>query len=613
MRLLQLFIFILLMSTSYGKTITVDNLTRFQDILNQSEVYIDTTKAFSFDDILRYNHDFETNEKLLLAYGYSPNFNVWVRFTLKNDTKQKIKKVLEYDNALTTHIEFYAPKENVKKDGLLSINPHRKTISPTFEITLNPGEEKTYYIKASSNITTLIIKLNLWDAQYFYSEEVKHQFILALFFGAMLILGLYNLFIYFFTRDISYFYYVLYIMGVIIHHSLYVGVAHIYLLKPEWIIYTLEMVAAIVALPIFAMGLFTRSFLNTVQYPKIDKVLIALLIIVPISVLFFLFSNQFQQYRYLFLLILLVYLVFVTIYGAFKKNRQAYFVLFGWVIIAIAIICMMLSSLGVFNIYESFPYIVEAAIAAEMVIFSIALADRINSLQKEKNIVTQKLLDQQQNETNRLEIKVNEKTKDLKVALGEKELLLKELNHRVKNNMQTIVSLIRLQSDNFEEERMLDVFITIQNRINAIGQIHELLYKQDNLSHIDAYEYFDLLIDELNNSYENNININFDIQTQLSIEDSIYCGLILNELVSNAYKYAYEDRQGDITISLTREKGFYKLCVSDKGKGFPKDQDHSNSLGLSLVETLSKKQLKGEFEISSENGVEVTVKWSNHD
>lgn len=611
MKYIKIMLLLILNTTLFGDFLIIDDKTDFYDLLSNSKIYKDSTKSLTFEDIQNKNIKFEKNENKLLGFGYSPDFNIWVKFTLRNDTNKNIEKIIEYDNSMTTHITFYDVDENkVYQDGILTMNENRRTLNPIFKIKLGPYDSKTYYIKASSYIMTLIVKLNLWDTDAFYEKEIHRQFFLALFFGSMFILAFYNLFIYFFTKDISYMFYVLYIFGVIFHHLMYVGMAHVYIIKHEWLIYTVKYAALVIVFPIFSLALFSKTFLHIKQYPRSNAILNVFLLLVPLSLIVFMSTDIFNKYRNLFTMGLLFYLIYLTIYAAVKKNRQAYFILVGWFIILVASMFMYLASAGIFNIYLYYPYLVETAFVLEATIFSIALADRINNLQKEKNEANKKLILHQQNEKERLETKVAEKTEDLKRTLDEKGLLLKELNHRVKNNMQTIVSLIRLQSDDIDDEKVYDIFVTIQNRINAMGHLHDLLYKQDNITHINAYEYFDILIEEVRESYDGDIDIGFDINADLKIEQAIYCGLILNELITNSFKYAFPNGIGNIDISLEKDGTLCKLIVQDDGIGYDKSFP-SNSLGLTLVNTLAKEQLRGDIKTSTNDGVRVEVIWDN--
>lgn len=607
-------IFILLINTlAFSNSININGNTEKIDILSNSKIYIDKTRALNIEGIQNKSIIFENNNEKALGFGYDPKINIWIKFSLHNKSNKKINKILEYDNALTTDIEFYSFDKQYKKEkeGLFNTNINRSSFNPTFNIKLEANEIKTYYIKASSRVTTLIVKLNLWDNEAFIKKELSHQLALGLFFGAMFILGMYNLFIFFFTRDISYLFYVLYIFGIIIHHFIYVGFANIYLLSQDTIKTIVENASLLVAFPIISLALFTKYFLQIKNYSFLNKILNIFLIVIFISLIVFALTEDFNRYRNLLTILLLFYLLFITIYLSFKRKRQALFILFGWSIISTSVLLMFLSSVGIFDIYKYSQYIVEISLVLEAIVFSIALADRINSLQNEKNHINEKLINQQKTETKRLSKKVKEKTEHLSKALDEKDLLLKELNHRVKNNMQTIVSLIRLQNDEIKDEKLNHVLITIQNRINAMSHLHELLYRQDDITLIDAYEYFEILVEEVKYSYEKDVEIKLDIKTNLEMEQAIYCGLILNELISNSYKHAFPNNKGIINIILYKEKNINTLIVKDNGVGYKKTPS-SNSLGLTLVETLAVDQLDGRLETIVDNGVTNIITWKKN-
>ncbi|MDD2887593.1 MAG: 7TM diverse intracellular signaling domain-containing protein [Aliarcobacter sp.] len=610
---IKIIFLLLIYSTAYSNTINIYEDTKSLSILQNAQVYIDKTRDKTIEDIKKMDNLFEKNEKNILSFGYSPNFDVWIKFTISNNSDKTLNKIIEYNNPLSTNIEFFDPNKNyqIQNDGLLFDKLDKKTINPIFNVNIEAKQSNTYYLKASSYITTLIIDLKLWDEDSFYKKEIKHQVILALFFGAMLILGIYNLFIYFFTKDISYLYYVIYIVGLIIHHLMYIGIANTYFLDYKSMITIVGLASLIVAIPIYALGLFTKSFLQTQKYPKFNRVLNTFLILIPISIIFFLLTDEYDKYRNTLTMMFLVFLMIITIYAAIKKNKQAYFILFGWFVFLSSGMLMYLSSVGIFDISRYFPYLIEASFVIEAIIFSIALANRITNLQREKNEANQRLIIQQKDETKRLSKEVALRTNDLKTALDEKELLLKELNHRVKNNMQTIVSLIRLQSDEIKDERLKDILLTIQNRINAMSHLHELLYKQENIAYVDVYEYLENLIEEVKDSYDTYIDIHLNIKTKLKMEQSIYCGLIINELVTNSFKYAFPNKEGNIFISLEKENEIIKLIVKDDGIGY--DEKNANiSLGLTLVNTLAVNQLKGNMNINSKEGVITTILWEEN-
>jgi len=607
---LKILIVLIIFTTNLlANTIHIDDETNHKELLSSSEILIDKTKLLTIEDIKK-NKNFIKNTEELLGFGYSPNFNVWIKFTIHNNSNFTLNKIIEYNNSLTTNIEFYNynnDKYIKQKEGLYSINKQRYSLNPIFNITLKANESKVYYIKTSSHITTLIIDLILWESKSFYKKEMQHQLILALFFGAMTILAIYNFFIYFFTKDINYLFYVLYVVGITIHQLMYIGIAHIYILNQTWVIYSVHMASMIVSFPILALAFLIKSFLQIKQYPFWNKVLNTYLIMYPILTFILLLMDDLNNYRHFLPIILLLFLMTLTIYSASKKNRQAFIVLIGWFMFVTACLFMYLSSLGIYNIYDIFPYYTEFALIFEAIIFSIALTDKIKQLQKNKNEANMKLILQKELETTKLTNIVNKKTHHLKLALEEKNTLLKELNHRVKNNMQTIVSLIHLQSKETKNKKLKDIFTTIQNRIKAMSHLHELLYHQDNIAYINAYDYFNLLIKELNDSYDKKINIDMKIKANLKVEQSVYCGLILNELVTNSFKYAFINNIGDINITLIQEEEKYILDINDNGIGYEK-QDN-NTLGLILVNTLVTDQLDGKITIDSKDGVKVHIEW----
>ncbi|MCR4438178.1 MAG: PAS domain S-box protein [bacterium] len=197
---------------------------------------------------------------------------------------------------------------------------------------------------------------------------------------------------------------------------------------------------------------------------------------------------------------------------------------------------------------------------------------------------------------------------ELVSSLKEKELLLKEIHHRVKNNMQVISSLLSLQSSYISDPRALAIFNDSQNRVKSMALIHEKLYQSKNLSRVDFAEYTKSLTSHLFDSYGvDPERITMDVQVNgidLAIDSGISCGLIVNELVSNALKHAFPDgRKGKVTVGLERANGSYVLKVSDDGVGFPAHVDFRNteSLGLQLVNTLTD-QLEGTIELSANGG-----------
>jgi two-component sensor histidine kinase len=197
-------------------------------------------------------------------------------------------------------------------------------------------------------------------------------------------------------------------------------------------------------------------------------------------------------------------------------------------------------------------------------------------------------------------------------SLKEKEVLLKEIHHRVKNNLQVISSLLNLQAANVADPRALEQLRESQNRIRSMALIHERLYQSDNLARIDFGEYVRSLVGYLVRSYAiPAVNVNVTVKNvSLPVNSAIPCGLIINELLSNALKYAFPGgRSGDVAIRLemTPERSAV-LTVQDNGVGLPRDVDFQNTttLGLQLVNTLSK-QLNGVIGLIRDRGTTFSI------
>lgn len=203
----------------------------------------------------------------------------------------------------------------------------------------------------------------------------------------------------------------------------------------------------------------------------------------------------------------------------------------------------------------------------------------------------------------------------IKISLEEKETLLKEIHHRVKNNMQIVSSLLDHQSQYIKDKNVIGIFTESQNRILSMSLVHEKLYESKDLARIDFHNYINDLVANLFQSYAVNlgeITLNLNIEDiQLDIDLAIPCGLIANELVTNSLKYAFPGgTKGEIKIAFRRtEENMLEFVISDDGIGLPKDLDFrkTESLGLHLVTILAENQLHGEINLIRGKGTEFQI------
>lgn len=202
----------------------------------------------------------------------------------------------------------------------------------------------------------------------------------------------------------------------------------------------------------------------------------------------------------------------------------------------------------------------------------------------------------------------------LKLNVHQKEILLKEVHHRVKNNLQVISSILNLQTAYIQDAAALSMIQECQDRVKSMAYIHESLYQSADLAKVNFSEYLRNLCNNLMYSYSTpnrKVILDFDIaDISLSLDAAIPCGLIVNELVSNCFKYAFEDqKRGVIKIRLAKGDDDLKtLVVQDSGKGLPQDLniETNDSLGLQLVYTLAD-QIDGEIKYEFANGSKFTI------
>lgn len=198
--------------------------------------------------------------------------------------------------------------------------------------------------------------------------------------------------------------------------------------------------------------------------------------------------------------------------------------------------------------------------------------------------------------------------KVIESALQDKELLLREIHHRVKNNLQVVSSLLSLQSRSIEDLEAQGAMLESRNRVQAMALIHESLYSHDDLRDIQASSYIDRLCSNIFSSYQidpEKIRLSTHIAPlKLDVDETVPLGLIINELITNAVKYAFKEDGGVITIELMAEDGKIRLTVSDNGIGYP--EDAKPGFGSRLINSFAKK-LHAEWRVENRGGTVVTL------
>ncbi|HPO49283.1 MAG TPA: histidine kinase dimerization/phosphoacceptor domain -containing protein [Spirochaetota bacterium] len=211
-----------------------------------------------------------------------------------------------------------------------------------------------------------------------------------------------------------------------------------------------------------------------------------------------------------------------------------------------------------------------------------------------------------------------EREQKLKKSIKEKDALLKEIHHRVKNNLQIVISMMEMSKKYINIENFNYIYDDIKNRINSMALIHEQLYRLDNLSEINYGEYLVKLVRNVSCYYLNNrknIGVEFEVDDIfITIDIAVTCGLIANELITNVYKHAFPNADtGNVRITLSRKnENRYLLSVKDNGVGIPNGVDLKKSYGFMLINLLVN-QIDGEIKIKNDGGTEVQVLFSDYE
>ncbi|RPI16702.1 MAG: response regulator [Ignavibacteriae bacterium] len=203
----------------------------------------------------------------------------------------------------------------------------------------------------------------------------------------------------------------------------------------------------------------------------------------------------------------------------------------------------------------------------------------------------------------------------IRQSLRDKEILLKEIHHRVKNNLQIISSIIKLQASYSTDPHTKDICKDLQTRVMAMALIHQKLYQTESLSKIDFKDYLQKLVFQLVNVYrlsEQQIFVNLNLENlELDVDTAVPCGMLISEIVSNSLKHAFPNgNNGEISIKVDKQESYYMLNVKDNGIGLPNDKDltSAHSLGMQLIKSLTA-QLAGTLNIKTNHGTEYNIKF----
>lgn len=557
------------------------------------------TQGRSYPQII--HQTFEPLSDQHFNFSFNAKLGVWIRLTLRNDTNHPQHKLLVLDNPLLETVTLYDASGNKQQAGLLS-RPQGIYLHPTFSLTLAPQSEYTWYLEIRNTTTMLSSGISLYNPEDYMLIDREQQMNIVLFAGLLAGLLIYGLLLFLYTRDRSYLLYALYLATLLFHQLTYIGFLPLY--APVWFIaIDNEIVVPKIAAMIMTAALFAQDFLKSREMPFIYKGYRAFIIVLLAQIP--LFGTPWFYYPQVTILTGLLFIVFnlgAGLYMYRHGNTQARFFIIGWVVLIVGFFLLIIDALGLVTIMYHFPNLILWLTVLEALFLLLTFVDKLSILQHQKEAYELRLITELEQRNRIIEAEVNEQTQTLKS-------LYRELHHRVKNNLQIILSIIRLQSDRLKNDALREPFVHLENRIRSIAKTHELLYQNERIETIDMHEYIESLCEDLAASLSHKtLHFKYDVALSLALREAVYVGLIVNELVSNAIKYATTADTIHIVLKRDAQQSIH-LHVSDNGVGYDACDIATGALGLKLVSTLVQDQLGGTITPKTQNGCHYNIRF----
>ncbi len=589
-------IWLLSIGTLFAKPIdiTKNNIS----ILEQSDVYLDDHN-YTLQQII--------HEKKLVPYHKqvirtgTQKKRAWIRFTFKNDTDKTYSRIILFGEPPLENIYFYDESNLSKPDikGLSHTNKDHVTLQHYFPITLAPHTTKQFYAMVYSEYSYLNFNVTLEEEDAYIQRDRVTQIVDMFLIGFIFSLMVYSFVLSIYIKDKSYFFYALYLIPLLVYQFKFVGLMQIYFPKE---LIELDLKGTVIRFYVLMItnALYAMYFLDIRRHTKLHRVFIAFIITTVILMVFFTTPYILvSRLTSLLGLFLMIFNLAVGIYVYKQGYIQARLYIIGFLIVFFTCICLITDYRGFTSVLLDYPNILLWATAFEALVLSLAFADRYVILQEEKEENYRLFFEESRNREMKVAAEVEEKTKQLSTEVDNKALLLQEVHHRVKNNLQLILSMLRLQQMDIPDQQCRSFLNEFGSRINAIATSYDLLIVDDDLQRIDMALYMNALVESIHKNFANDIDIQIDIDITLALNEAIYVGLIANEILTNAYKYAFNGGKGTLRILFKKEDDICTLIIEDDGKGFDWDKQKS-SLGLKLIDILVNNQLQGNMKVDTQ-------------
>ena len=408
-------------------------------ILQKSEILVDD-KGLSIDQVVK-SDAFVPANKDFLNFGFTDK-TIWIKFTLVNDTNQILERLLVTQNTIAEEVDLYNASDlsHPSLAGIRHLNDSHNTLFPIHEVILSPYKRYTYYLRIKNDFSGTRFGLYVYSEKVYMVHDKKKQVFYSFLLGIVSALMFFSFLVYFFLGDKAFLYYALFLFFSLWWQISYLGLFQNYFPK-SLVVLDNMLLSAKINFILIPSAIFSIYFLEAYKVRNIYRIYKLFIWLAIINIILF-SSPWFYQIEFT-LVISILYILFAVFAGIvlyFKGIKQAKLYILGTGIVMIIYMIMATDAFGITRVFKHTFDAVLYALVFEAMVLSLALVDRYKILREEKEL-TDKLLLQKSHEREKLvQYEVDKKTGELKKALQTQELLFHELHHRVKNNLQMILS-----------------------------------------------------------------------------------------------------------------------------------------------------------------------------
>lgn len=532
----------------------------------------------------------------------------WYKFKVENSTNKNTERYFVFDLPWIDKINIFILNNNKTTKYSIGNQLNFKNRSQKVNLLNQKHIFKEGFSTVYMQVKTrdpFVLPVSLLSKDSFNQKIFNIHTIEFAIYCTIFSMLFFNFLLYFVIRNQIYIYYVLFLSSFLFMSFSYNNFTFQYILNDTPNMQNWLQSIGIFIFSIFGL-LFSKSFLNLKEeHPRVNiltKYIIYFYILLLISP--FVVSYDIHIMLSIYLVVLFsFYILTISIYSFIKGNKSALFFIVGTIF---GLMGTTITALSVISIlpYEWYLYkAVDFGIIIDSILLSVALANRYNILYSTLQKTEKKLLEL--NET--LEDKVKQRTNELSFQLKNKNILLKEISHRVKNNLQIVSALFSMDKKKISDKKAQEVINNNIQRIKSISLLYENFIDSKDLENIDMNEYINSITKEFQLTLENKVityNVNV-IDTKLQSKELIPLGLIINELITNSIKYAFlNKKQPEISITIRQiSKNEFKLTYKDNGLGTNIDTI-KKGFGFKLLKSLAVYQLNGTIECSNNKGLE---------